>query len=252
MTANLTKGERAKWRKQQPSAPKQADLCAQEKIATLRLYAGVLIESTTGHGDRIPLMRARARDLDISLRDGELQRLLWDARCATNGAAELLTQADEFDLTPSPWCWDGIVIAVTLNLMVSLPKIGKTSWKRRAEAYDRSRGKKGEPMRTAPVIPPPPQTPQSSSPAKTAQAVIPEMLGVQSTTALADSHLQVLSRYRKAYEALGSGMVAEAQALFPLVHAFRCDLELERQIWRQLLEQQEIERTILMQKCCGT
>jgi hypothetical protein len=127
MTANLTKAERAKWRRQQPSAPKQADLCAQKKIATLRVYAGVLIESTTGHGDRIPLMRARARDLDISLRDGELQRLLWDAHRATTGAAELLTQADEIDLTPTPWCWDGIVIAGSLNLMVSLPKIGKTS-----------------------------------------------------------------------------------------------------------------------------
>jgi hypothetical protein len=127
MIANLTTAQRAECRKQQPSAPKQADLSAQAKIDTLRVYAGELIETTTCHGDRIPLMRARARELDISLRDGELQRLLWDARRATTGAAELLTQADEIDLTPTLWCWDGIVIAGTLNLMVSLPKIGKTS-----------------------------------------------------------------------------------------------------------------------------
>ena len=127
MTANLTKAERTVSGKQQPSAQKQADLSAQKKIDTLRAYAGELIETKTCHGDRIPLMRARARDLDISLRDGELQRLLWDARRTIIGATELLTQADEIDLTPTPWCWDGIVIAGTLNLMVSLPKIGKTS-----------------------------------------------------------------------------------------------------------------------------
>jgi hypothetical protein len=67
-----------------------------------------------------------------------------------------------------------------------------------------------------------------------------------SITALAESHLEVLSRYRKAYDALGSGMAEEAQALFPLVRAFRGDLELAREIWRQLLEQQEIERANVM------
>ena len=118
-------------KQQQPQdAQKQEqkpDLTAQEKIDTLRSYAGELIKAVTGHGDRIPLMRAMAQSMGISLRDGELQRLLWDARRAITGSAELLTQADEIDLSPTPWCWVGVVIAGALNLMVSLPKIGKTS-----------------------------------------------------------------------------------------------------------------------------
>ncbi len=40
MTANLTKAERSERGKPQPSAPKQADLTAQDKIDTLRVYAG--------------------------------------------------------------------------------------------------------------------------------------------------------------------------------------------------------------------
>jgi hypothetical protein len=122
------------------------------------------------------------------------------------------------------------------------------NWRKRAEAYDRAKGRKAPPRRQAPVTPPTPRAPQSIPPASTAKVVNPEVLGQQqeSTTALAESHLEVLSRYRKAYDALGSGMAEEAQALFPLVRAFRSDLELARQIWRQLLEQQEIERANVM------
>jgi len=118
-------------KQQQPQDAQQRqqkpDLTAQEKIDTLRAYAGELIKTDSGHGDRIPLLRAMAQSMGISLRDGELQRLLWDARRANTGAAELLTQADEIDLSPTPWCWVGVVIAGALNLLVSLPKIGKTA-----------------------------------------------------------------------------------------------------------------------------
>jgi AAA domain len=119
---NDLKGHHRRIGKQPPAAK-----TSQQALDQLRDYAADLIEDNTSHSDRIPLMRAKARGLEISLRDGELQRLLWDARRATTGAAELLTQADEIDLTPTPWCWDGVVIAGTLNLLVSLPKIGKTS-----------------------------------------------------------------------------------------------------------------------------
>jgi len=143
-------------------------------------------------------------------------------------------------------------------LGISSQAIGRIAsrfnWKKRAEAYDRSKGRKGKPKRTAPPTPQapkppaPPRAPQSPSPASTVKVVNPEVLGQrpEGTAALAESHLQVLSRYRKAYDAIGSGMAEEAQALFPLVRAFRGDLELARQLWRDLLEQQEIERANVM------
>jgi len=117
------------WQKDaaEPAQQQKQELTAREKIETLRDAAGFLIEAETSHSDRIPLLRAMARDLVISLRDEELRGMLWDARRAASGSAELLTQADEIDLSPTPWCWDGVVMAGALNLLVSLPKIGKTA-----------------------------------------------------------------------------------------------------------------------------
>jgi len=182
---------------------------------------------------------------------------IWDQGQGCGGAEEPQEAYDRFlqflELGP-----DRTHTALGKVLGISSQAIGRIAsrfnWKKRAEAYDRSKGRKGKPKRTAPPTPQapkppaPPRAPQSPSPASTAKVINPEVLGQQqeSTAALAESHLQVLSRYRKAYDAIGSGMAAEAQALFPLVQAFRGDLELARQLWRDLLEQREIERANVM------
>ena len=182
---------------------------------------------------------------------------IWDQGQGCRGLEEPAEAYDRFmqflELGP-----DRTLTALAKILGISHQAISKVAarfnWKKRSEAYDRSRGRKGKPKRTAPPTPPTPKpppapkAPQSPSPASTTKLVNPEVLGQvdDSITALAESHLEVLSRYRKAYDALGSGMAEEAQALFPLVRAFRGDLELAREIWRQLLEQQEIERANVM------
>jgi hypothetical protein len=182
---------------------------------------------------------------------------IWDQGQGCRGLEEPAEAYDRFmqflELGP-----DRTLTTLAKILGISHQAIGKVAarfnWRKRAEAYDRSKGRKGKPKRTAPPSPPPPRppqppkAPQSPSPASTAKVINPEVLGQQQegTTALAESHLQVLSRYRKAYDAIGSGMAEEAQALFPLVRAFRGDLELARQLWRDLLEQQEIERANVM------
>lgn len=136
---------------------------------------------------------------------------------------------------------------------VSAQALGQTAkrfnWHKRAAAWDRSKGRKGPPRRRTPETPPtppPPKPPQSPPPASTGRSITPEVMGSQAIAAQADTHLHALSRYRTAYDALGSGMAEEAQALLPLVQAFRSDLELAREVWRGLLEQQEIERANTM------
>ena len=180
---------------------------------------------------------------------------VWDQGQGCRGTEEPAEAYDRFlqflELGP-----DRTLTDLGRHLGISRQALTRTAarfnWKKRAEAYDRSKGKKGKPKRTAPPTPPtpkppaPPRAPQSPSPASTAQTVTPEVLGQRATTAQADSHVQALSRYRKAYDAIGSGMAEEAQALFPLVKAFRGDLELARELWRALLEQQEIERANVM------
>jgi hypothetical protein len=75
----------------------------------------------------MPLLRVRAQDLDITLRDSELQQMIWRARREARGSIEPIKPGDRIDFTPDPWLWQGFVMAKALNLLVALPKIGKTS-----------------------------------------------------------------------------------------------------------------------------
>jgi hypothetical protein len=175
---------------------------------------------------------------------------LWDQGEGFKGPIESPEAYDRFvqfmELGP-----DRTLAALAKVLGVTPQNLGQMAkrfnWRKRAEAYDRARGRK-PPKRQAPEAPPAPKAPRPTPLASTVKVINPEVLGRQQegTAALAESHLQVLSRYRKAYDAIGSGMAEEAQALFPLVRAFRGDLELARQLWRDLLEQQEIERANVM------
>jgi len=180
---------------------------------------------------------------------------IWDQGQGCRGLEEPAEAYDRFtqflELGP-----DRTLTTLAKILGISHQAIGKVAarfnWKKRAQAYDRSKGRKGKPKRTAPPTPPsprppqPPKAPQSPSPASTVKVITPEVLGAEITEDAAERHLAVLKRYHGAYSALGAGMAEEAQALLPLVQAFRTDLELARQIWRELLEQQEIERANVM------
>ncbi len=106
---------------------KQPKLTDPQKIQSLRAMASKLLEEKTPFADRVPLLRARAQELDITLRDGELNRLIWDARRAAAGAVDGLGPGDLINLAPTPWHWEGVLMPEALNLLVALPKVGKTS-----------------------------------------------------------------------------------------------------------------------------
>ncbi|MFN7632454.1 MAG: AAA family ATPase [Cyanobacteriota bacterium] len=106
---------------------KQPKLTDPQKIQSLRAMAGKLLEERTPFADRVPLLRARAQELDITLRDGELNRLIWDARRAAAGAVDGLGPGDLINLAPTPWHWESVLMPESLNLLVALPKVGKTS-----------------------------------------------------------------------------------------------------------------------------
>jgi hypothetical protein len=173
----------------------------------------------------------------------------WDQGQGYKGGAETAEAYDRF-VQYLEMGANRSVKALAKILGVSQQAVQQTAtrfnWKARALAYDRVKGRKGPPRRQAPETPPAPRAPKPTPVASTARAITPEVLGAESIAAEADSHLAVLSRYQKAYDAIGSGMAEEAQELLPLVRAFRTDLELARQVWRELLEQQEIERANVM------
>ena len=95
------------------------------KLASLQQHARELMAQP--FAERMPLLRVRAQELDITLRDSELQQMIWRARREARGSIEPIKPGDRIDFTPDPWLWQGFVMAKALNLLVALPKIGKTS-----------------------------------------------------------------------------------------------------------------------------
>jgi hypothetical protein len=107
--------------------PRKDKLTDRQKISAIRSYAAKLLEQQTAVSDRLPLLRAHAQELYLTLRDQELQRFIWDARRAAAGGIEPLGPGDVIDLSPSPWHWVEVLMAFCLNLLTGLPKTGKTS-----------------------------------------------------------------------------------------------------------------------------
>lgn len=136
--ADVTRQRAASSRQQPPradaaaapqGAPQAAPATAEAKLAALTEKAAQLLEARAPFAARVPMLRAEAEALGLTIRDPELEGILKAARRRrTHGeAADMLTPGDRLDLTPDPWGWDRLILRGTLNLLVALPKQGKTS-----------------------------------------------------------------------------------------------------------------------------
>lgn len=76
--------------------------------------------------ERLIHLRAFADDLDTRFNDTELRQFLWSARRKANGAIEPHGPGAQLSLKPAPWLWEGVVMEGTTNLVVALPKVGKS------------------------------------------------------------------------------------------------------------------------------
>ena len=73
-------------------------------------------------------LRARAQELDIRLRDNELQRYLWDVRRKLAGEVEGYGPDDLIETPDDLWLHHGLLLAEDSNLVVGLPKANKTTF----------------------------------------------------------------------------------------------------------------------------
>jgi hypothetical protein len=118
--------------KQQPHAPEaqveqEQAATAEEKLAVLRSRAALLLADRAAYAERLPIMRAAAEELRLSVRDAELQAMLTAARRARTGSDEAIRPGDWLEITPTAWLWEGVFMRGCLNLLVAMPKQGKTS-----------------------------------------------------------------------------------------------------------------------------
>jgi hypothetical protein len=102
-------------------------LSTQERLDLLRAKAEELLTEGATPLDRLPVLRERASELELSMRDGELQKIVWEARRKNAPPAEALKPGDLLDFTPVPWCWEGLIMRKATSLVIAAPKVGKTS-----------------------------------------------------------------------------------------------------------------------------
>jgi len=98
----------------------------EEEIQSLQFKAEELIRGDIPAAHRLIYLREAAEDTDLTIRDSELKRLLVEARRSTLGTFEAITDRP-LSLAPTPWLWEGLVMPEAFNLLLALPKVGKTS-----------------------------------------------------------------------------------------------------------------------------
>ena len=101
-------------------------ITAEQAIQAVAQKAEELVRSDTPSAHRLILLREAADATTATIRDAELKRLLVEARRAEMGTFEPITDRP-LSLAPTPWLWEGLVMPEAFNLLLALPKVGKTS-----------------------------------------------------------------------------------------------------------------------------
>ena len=77
--------------------------------------------------DRVIYLRDYARGIDLRVRDDEIKKKIWEGRSRIAGSVEMLTPEMAIDAPDEVWAWENIIMQSDTNLLVALPKVGKTT-----------------------------------------------------------------------------------------------------------------------------
>ena len=86
-----------------------------------------LIETKVPVLERVAVLRSQARQVSISLSHRELFSLLATARRELQGIDQGEEPNVELDVPEESWLWEDLIAEATLNLVVSMPKLGKSA-----------------------------------------------------------------------------------------------------------------------------
>ncbi|WP_152556200.1 MULTISPECIES: AAA family ATPase [Prochlorococcus] len=96
-------------------------------FAELVQAAKYLIEEKKPVFQRNDLLRAMAQDMKLPVSNTTIWKILATARREINGTSEGEDPEVELKVSPNKWLWEGLIQEGTLNLIVALPKVGKSS-----------------------------------------------------------------------------------------------------------------------------
>ncbi len=77
--------------------------------------------------DRIIHMRDFCQRKGLKLTDSEIRQKIWQGRRLMEGAVESYKCNQIIDCPEETWAWEGIIMSADANLLISLPKCGKTT-----------------------------------------------------------------------------------------------------------------------------
>ena len=96
-------------------------------LQAIKEHAAFLVTSEKDQQQQFYLLRLFIQDGNTPLRDTEIRSYLTEARSNLSGAAKPRRRGERMDTTPTPWVWEGVVMAGTTNLLVAPPKVGKSA-----------------------------------------------------------------------------------------------------------------------------
>ena len=77
--------------------------------------------------DRIIHMRDFCQKKGLKLTDSEIRQKIWQGRRLMEGAVEGYRPNQLLDVPEEVWLWEGVLMSADANLLISLPKCGKTT-----------------------------------------------------------------------------------------------------------------------------
>ena len=86
-----------------------------------------LEDSMINAQDRVIHLREKARELGLRIKDDEIRKKVWQGRARKAGAVEMLAPGMAIDAPEEVWAWENIIMQSDTNLLVALPKVGKTT-----------------------------------------------------------------------------------------------------------------------------
>lgn len=98
-----------------------------ESIRELRELALQLLSEKIPYLERTMLLRAQVHERGLQMRDGELMMHFAEARKILRGVSDGIDPSMEVDIPEAMWIWEDLIRLGTLNMVVALQKVGKTS-----------------------------------------------------------------------------------------------------------------------------
>ena len=99
----------------------------QELLNRLDNHASTVLSNEEDPLRRSQLLRLYADEIGCPINEKTAAVLLAKAEGLLNGVCEPRLKGQRMDTTPTPWAWEGVIMAGTFNLLVAPPKVGKSA-----------------------------------------------------------------------------------------------------------------------------